>query len=225
MRQVAARGGLKSLTPEQRAEIAPALNLDDPVYRRKGGPPVRLSRRERSPVSQEDFFAAQVVRDETMAHNLAQRLHPWPDGGKRGLVLAGAGHVAGSMGLAPRIAGVCPEPPPAPLGAAADGENGGLVVKRLIPGSPAQKAGVLPGDLLLAVDGKPLTSPKGIHDAIKAAPFAPHTYTLERAGRRMEINIALPDRRQDRAPNRMTSPNPVLTLTFTVAPRTSFCYR
>ncbi|MBV1750275.1 MAG: ChaN family lipoprotein [Desulfarculus sp.] len=226
VRQVAA-GGLKSLTPEQRASIAPSLNLDDPAYREKVARQFAFHG-VKDPQAQENFFAAQVVRDETMAHNLSLRLDPWPDGGKRGLVLAGAGHLAGDMGLPPRIArrlpGAAPliilpvsaqgaqamvmaaknapanllavstpAPPPHPrLGLLLGVENGGLVVKRIIPGSPAQKAGVLPGDLLLAVDEKPLTSPKGIHDAIKAAPFAPHTYLLERDGRRLNLTIALP---------------------------------
>ena len=226
VRQVAA-GGLKSLTPEQRSSIAPALDLDDPAYRRKVARQFAFHG-VKAPQAQENFFAAQVVRDETMAHNLALRLVPWPDGGKRGLVLAGAGHLAGDMGLPPRIArrlpgaGVLtilpvnakgaqamtmagksgpaellavstPAPPPPPrLGLLLGVENGGLVVKRIIPDSPAQKAGVLPGDLLLAVDDKPLTSPKGIHDAIKAAPFHPHTYLLERGGRRLSLTITLP---------------------------------
>lgn len=226
VRRVAA-GGLKSLTPAQRAAIAPALDLDDPAYRQKVARQFAFHG-VKGPQAQQNFFAAQVVRDETMAHNLAQRLVPWPDGGKRGLVLAGAGHLAGDLGLPPRIArrlpGVklltvlpvspqgaqamasvlapgaanllavsTPAPPPTPrLGLLLKVENGGLVVKRLIPGSPAQKAGVLPGDLLLAVDGKPLTSPKVIHDAIKTAPHIPHTYLLERAGKRLEMVISLP---------------------------------
>jgi uncharacterized iron-regulated protein len=224
VRQVAAQG-LKSLTPAQRAVIAPALNLDDPVYREKVARQFAFHG-VKDPQAQEDFFAAQVVRDETMAHNLALRLYPWPDGGKRGLVLAGAGHLAGDLGLPPRIARRLPgakpliilpvspqgaqamlsaehppaellavstpaPPPPPRLGLLLRMKNGGLVVERLIPDSPAQKAGVLPGDLLLAVDGKPLTSPKGIHDAIKAAPFAPHAYLLERDGRRITIKITL----------------------------------
>ena len=226
VRQVAT-GGLKSLTPKQRSSIAPFLDLDDPAYREKVARQFAFHG-VMNPQAQENFFAAQVVRDETMAHNLAPRLAPWPDGGKRGLVLAGAGHLAGDMGLPPRIARrlpgarpltilpvsprgagamltagenapadllavSAPAPPPPPrLGLLLGMENGGLVVKRIFPGSPAQKAGVLPGDLLLAVDDKPLTTPKGIHDAIKAAPFHPHTYLLERAGRRLNLTITLP---------------------------------
>ena len=47
------------------------------------------------------------------------------------------------------------------------------------------------GDLLLSVDGKPLSSPKGIHDAIKSAPFKPHTYRLRRGGRELEFKVTI----------------------------------
>ena len=226
VRQVA-RGGLKSLSPKQRAAIAPALDLDDPAYRREVARQFAFHG-IKGPQAQENFFAAQVVRDETMAHNLAVRLHPWPDGGKRGLVFAGSGHLAAGMGLPPRIArrlpGVkilsvlpvspaaaramapapgrppadllavsTPGPRPRPrLGLLLKVQAAGLVVKRVIPGSPAQKAGVKPGDVLVAVDGKKLTSPKGIHDAIKAGPFQPHRYRLLRQGRELELLITLP---------------------------------
>ena len=226
VRQVA-KGGLKSLSPAQRAAIAQALDLDDPTYK------AQVARQfafhgVKSPAAQENFFAAQVVRDETMARNLAQRLYPWPDSSKQALVLAGRGHVAGNRGLPPRIArrlpgvklleviplspgaaqamatagglpqgGLLAVSTPAPrarplLGVLLKLKDGRLLVKRVIPGSPAAKAGVQPGDVLLAVDGRPLTSPKGIHDAIKAGPYRPHQYRLQRGERELTLEIALP---------------------------------
>jgi uncharacterized iron-regulated protein len=226
VRQVAQKG-LKSLSPEQRAAIAPSLDLDDPAYREKVARQFSFHG-AKSPQAQENFFAAQVVRDETMAHNLASRMHPWPDGGKRGLVLAGSGHLAAGLGLPPRIArrlpGVkmlsvlpvspaaaramapapgkppadllvvsTPGPRPKPrLGVLLKVKPAGLVVKGVIPGSPAQKAGVEPGDVLIAVDGKKLATPKGIHDAIKAGPYQPHRYRLLRQGRELDLEITLP---------------------------------
>ncbi|RJX36559.1 MAG: PDZ domain-containing protein [Desulfarculus sp.] len=225
VRQVA-RGGLKSLTRAQRAELAPALDLSDPAYR------ASVSRQFAdhgvgSPQAQENFFAAQVARDDTMAFHLARALEPWPDSGQRAVVLVGGGHLSHGLGLPPRIArrlpGVrmlsvlpvsgraaaflagrpegwpadlvvvsAPAPPGPPrLGVLLKKEPGGLRVVRVLPGSPAQKAGLGDGDLLLAVDGRPLTSPKGIHDAIKAAPFAPHRYRLRRGARELELVIRL----------------------------------
>jgi uncharacterized iron-regulated protein len=97
-----ARQGLKSLTPAERAMLAPALNLRDPEYeemvaRQFQGHGVMGKN------AQANFLAAQIGRDETMAHNLAKGLHPWPDGGKRALVLAGSAHLAHGRGLPPRI--------------------------------------------------------------------------------------------------------------------------
>jgi uncharacterized iron-regulated protein len=101
IRQVA-RKGLGSLQPDQRALLAPSLDLDDPAYRR------RLAMASHAhgnlkPRARENFYTAQVARDETMAHNLAARLTPWPDGGKRALVLAGGGHLYFGQGLPGRI--------------------------------------------------------------------------------------------------------------------------
>lgn len=101
VRQVA-RGGLKSLTPEQRAQLAPAMDLDDPAYRamvaRQFAAHGVKGRR-----AADNFLAAQVARDETMAHYLARAMTPWPDGRIRGLVLAGSGHLVHGLGLVPRI--------------------------------------------------------------------------------------------------------------------------
>lgn len=97
------RKGLKSLSPKQRTAIAPSLDLDDPVYLRMVAFQFK-SHGVKGKARQENFFAAQVARDETMAGNLARSLEPWPDGGKKGLVFAGSGHMVHGMGLAPRIA-------------------------------------------------------------------------------------------------------------------------
>lgn len=225
VRQVS-RKGLKSLTPKQRALLAPALDLDDPAYR------AQIARQFRGhgisdKKAQANFFAAQVARDDTMAYNLARALEPWPDSGKRGLVLAGGGHLTSGLGLPPRIArrlpGVkmltvmplspraaaamaaldtdrpadllvvsTPAPPRRPrLGIIIKVESPGLRIKRVLQNTPAQKAGLKAGDLLLSVDRKPLASPKGIHDAIKSAPFQAHTYRLRRGERELEIKVTI----------------------------------
>lgn len=225
VRQVAQQG-LKSLSPEQREMLAPALDLDDPAYR-------ALVARQfaahgvSDKKSQENFFAAQVARDDTMAHHLARALEPWPDSGQRGLVLAGGGHLAHGLGLPPRIArrlpgvkmltvmpvsgraaaslagreqgwpaemvvvSAPPLPRPPRLGVLIKVEPPGLRITRVLLDTPAQRAGLRAGDLLLAVDGRPLGSPKGIHDAIKAAPFAPHRYRLRRGEQELEMVIRL----------------------------------
>lgn len=101
IRQVA-RKGLGSLEPGQRAKLAPSLDLDDPLYRRRVSGTFRAHAMMK-PESLDNFFAAQVARDETMAHNLAARLHPWPDGPGRAVVFTGGGHLYFGQGLPGRV--------------------------------------------------------------------------------------------------------------------------
>ena len=86
-----------------------------------------------------------------------------------------------------------PAPPRPPrLGVMLSPGRGGLKVERVLPGSPAQAAGIQPGDLLTQVDGRPLTTVKDIHDALKAAPHDPHSYQVSREGKELSITISLP---------------------------------
>ncbi|MCA1988022.1 MAG: ChaN family lipoprotein [Desulfarculus sp.] len=225
VRQVA-RQGLASLAADQRARLAPALDLDDPAYREMVAS--QFAGHGVSGEAAENFFVAQVARDETMAHRLAQALEPWPDSGRRGIVLVGSGHFLHGQGLPPRLARRLPgaglltvlpvEPelaaqaglmspqrppsdwlvvstpaPPRPprLGVIVKPLDGGLLVERVLPGGAAQRAGIQAGDRLVSVDGRPLASPKDIHDAIKDQATAPHRYLVERGGQRLEIAIAL----------------------------------
>lgn len=230
VRQVA-RQGLASLSPQQRGLLAPALDLDDPAYRRQMAAQFTMHGMGRGP-SQENFFVAQVARDETMAHRLALALAPWPDGGRRAVVLAGGGHLSHGQGLPPRLARRLPGarlttvlamdpsmapgkggaswethegPPPADLlvvatpappqpprlGVVLTPRDDGLLIERVVPQTPAQRAGLLPGDLLTALDGRPLRQVKDIHDLIKAAPQAPHEFDLRREGRQLRLSITL----------------------------------
>ncbi|MBM4338893.1 MAG: PDZ domain-containing protein [Deltaproteobacteria bacterium] len=45
-------------------------------------------------------------------------------------------------------------------------EAKGVLIERVIPGSPAEKAGLLPGDQFVSIDGKEITKLKDIHDAV-----------------------------------------------------------
>ncbi|CAO0823143.1 PDZ domain-containing protein [Desulfarculales bacterium] len=227
VRQVA-RQGLGSLKPQQRALLAPALDLGDPAYRRLIEAQFKMHSQGRGP-SQEDFFTAQVARDETMSHRLAQALHPWPDSGKRAVVLVGAGHLAYGQGLPMRLARrlpgarllsimavpaamtpsgpwvgpgedspadllvvSTPAPPPAlRLGVIFRALPEGLLIERVLPQTPAQRAGLLLGDLLVALDDKPLNQTKQIHDTIKDAPLAAHVYRVKRSGDELVFSITL----------------------------------
>jgi uncharacterized iron-regulated protein len=45
-------------------------------------------------------------------------------------------------------------------------ETGGILIERVIPGTPAEEAGLLPGDRIFSVDGKEIKRLKDIHDAV-----------------------------------------------------------
>jgi serine protease Do len=60
-----------------------------------------------------------------------------------------------------------------------------LLVLEVASGLPAEAAGFLPGDVLFAFDGHPLTAPSDLAAALAAASGAAHELTLGRGGRRM----------------------------------------
>lgn len=45
-------------------------------------------------------------------------------------------------------------------------ETKGVWIERVIPGTPAEKAGLLPGDQFISIDGKEITKLKDVHDAV-----------------------------------------------------------
>jgi S1-C subfamily serine protease len=65
----------------------------------------------------------------------------------------------------------------------------------VIPDSPAEKAGLLPGDQLMTVEGKEITKVKDIHDAVvqKALRHNIH-FTIVREGVKKEISVTLPQK-------------------------------
>ena len=69
----------------------------------------------------------------------------------------------------------------------------GLWVERVIPESPAEKAGLLSGDQLLAVEGKEITQVKDIHDVLAQKGWGSDlTFTIFRDGSKKEIKVTLP---------------------------------
>jgi uncharacterized iron-regulated protein len=71
----------------------------------------------------------------------------------------------------------------------------GLWIERVIPDSPAEKAGLLPEDQLIAVEGKEVTEVKEIHQALEQKGWgADVTFTILRNGLKKEITVALPPR-------------------------------
>ena len=76
-----------------------------------------------------------------------------------------------------------------------DEARGGLDVRRVIAGSPAQKAGLLEGDLLLRLNGVKFveqTDPEAMKkNAELMKPGNTITYTLLRGGKELEVKVTL----------------------------------
>jgi regulator of sigma E protease len=68
------------------------------------------------------------------------------------------------------------------LGAKAGLELDDLYVRWVLPGSPAEKAGIHVGDRVRALDGKPLASWWGLEEALKKVAKKPLTLTVEAPG-------------------------------------------
>ena len=69
----------------------------------------------------------------------------------------------------------------------------GLTILRVIPSSPAEKAGLLPGDRLLSVEGKEIGEVKEIHDILSRKGWGSEiTLTLDRHGSVKEMKVMLP---------------------------------
>jgi S1-C subfamily serine protease len=92
-----------------------------------------------------------------------------------------------------------PKPAPAPprsLGISAEpvalGQRTALKVTRVQPDSPAAKAGIEPGDVLVAANGAAITGPEQLGNAIrKSGPTLTLTVRDSRSGRDVPVEVAL----------------------------------
>ena len=69
----------------------------------------------------------------------------------------------------------------------------GVWIERVTPESPAEKAGLLPGDQFVSIDGKEVQSLKDIHDAVAHKGWGREiVIIILRAGVKKEIRVILP---------------------------------
>jgi regulator of sigma E protease len=73
------------------------------------------------------------------------------------------------------------------LGLAAD--FGAPLIDEVIPGRPAERAGLKAGDHIVAVDGAPVRSPADVASRTNARPGAPVTFSIERDGARQDVTL------------------------------------
>jgi regulator of sigma E protease len=64
-----------------------------------------------------------------------------------------------------------------------------LVIGTVVEGGPAETAGLLPGDLILTIDGKPVTLYEEVSAAIAGNPGKAISFGVERAGRALAIAV------------------------------------
>jgi hypothetical protein len=106
---------------------------------------------------------------------------------------------------APAVAAAAPAPPG---GAPSQGrrvsfgtmpdfgfEGPGVKVEAVVPGSPAEKAGVKPGDVVLKLDGKDVANLRDFSEKLKGAqPGQAVKATLRRDGKELEVVVTLVER-------------------------------
>ncbi|MFN7987121.1 MAG: M20/M25/M40 family metallo-hydrolase [Thermoanaerobaculia bacterium] len=74
-------------------------------------------------------------------------------------------------------------------------EGPGVKVEAVVPGSPAEKAGVKPGDVVLALDGKAVASLRDFSEKLKGmSPGQVVKATLRREGKELELSVTLVER-------------------------------
>jgi S1-C subfamily serine protease len=72
-----------------------------------------------------------------------------------------------------------------------------VIIKSIVPGSPAHKGGLLPGDVILSFDGKPVKSTKDIMTAVG--------YSIDR---RIEVRVKRHNETAQRVVHIVTEPIP-----------------
>ncbi len=69
----------------------------------------------------------------------------------------------------------------------------GLWIEKVLPGSPAEKAGLLPGDQFIKAEGNEVTKVKDIHKVLEQKGWGKEvTFTIKREGMEREITVKLP---------------------------------
>jgi hypothetical protein len=90
-----------------------------------------------------------------------------------------------------------PSPDAGAIGLATEVDQEQVRIKAVVPDGPADKAGLLPGDVITAIDGKPITGSEALNAAIapkKAGDTL--TFTIEREGQEQELPVTVARRRQ-----------------------------
>ena len=69
----------------------------------------------------------------------------------------------------------------------------GAFVMSVVPGSPAEKSGLNVGDAITSFDGKPVSNPQQLIEAVKNAPPGKHDVVVTRRGQELKLGVDLGD--------------------------------
>jgi len=170
--------GIDALTDEEYALIPQDIDMTDRDYR-ESMKEVFNSHAMRGRKDFDNFFQAQILWDETMAHNVAKALEKYPD--SQVVVLAGNGHLEYSWGIPGRVRRLSHASTAVILNDSGEGlskeladfvlyppemetpsspklmvmlseEEGRVKVDRVMKGGPAARAGIEEGDVITAMD-------------------------------------------------------------------------
>ncbi len=179
-----ARKGMKALSAQEKEEIPQSLDLSNESYRQYLKKVYRAHGKSLKDVKDfETFYQSQIIWDEGMAQSIARYLKQHPS--IQMVVIVGKGHVAYGYGIPSRVKkrGIDPvaivilgddqemDPdmgdylvvPPyielpfsAKLGIIIKEEKSGLLIKMVLPRTPAQRGGLKKGDVIIEADGHPI---------------------------------------------------------------------
>ena len=83
-------------------------------------------------------------------------------------------------------------PPPVALGAAIEGAADGVLVKELLPGGPADLAGLQRGDVILAIDDARTLTPQRLMDTLRQHKVDDEvTIKIRRGEKQQELKVKL----------------------------------
>jgi len=74
---------------------------------------------------------------------------------------------------------------------------GAPIVDQVLPGKPAERAGLVNGDRILAVDGRPMRSPSDVASLTNAHPGETLTYRVQRGATTLELPVGVESSEQN----------------------------
>jgi uncharacterized iron-regulated protein len=173
-------------------------------------------------VDRQRFIESQLLRDRAMAERLAAAHRRDPQ--RLQVALIGEGHLEGGDGVPrqlqelglrqllslsrPALPTGCTVPPRgARLGAYLESNEQGVWVRQVAPASPAEAAGLRPGDRILELNGMAVQRAGQVIRGVRLQPDGlPLQLTIERNGRRQRLELRLPPSADPRLAARENGP-------------------